>query len=107
MVKRRYATPVPPAVSGTVVGVTVPFGNCPAAATVQAALSGEVSTRYLPVLAVGPSPQVADGLITSSEMATATGSLITTCWPADATSEPQPVDCDWSINWIGPQPYAV
>src|SRR4029450_2557810 len=82
MVKRRYATDVPPAVSGTVVGVTVPSGNCPVAATVQATLSVEVSTRNLPVLAVGSSPQVADGLITSSATATVAGSLTTTFWPA-------------------------
>src|SRR4051812_30926211 len=103
MVKRTYATPAVPAASATGVAVTVPFGNVPAAATVHVVPSGDVSTRYPPVDAVGSSPQVADGLITSWEMLTVPERRSTIWSPVAATFEPQPPTWDWSISMAGPQ----
>ena len=45
--------------------------------------SGEVSTEYLPVEALSPSPQVPDGLIWMSATSTASGSSSTTTTRVD------------------------
>src|SRR6185503_9680085 len=78
--------------------------------------STDVSTEYLPVDALSPSPHPPDGLICTSEMSTACGSSTvtkrgsTSAWSAGFTSTASVLHadpCDWSNTAEGPHPNAV